>query len=83
MLAIEPAAFPAGAGFADAVGELGWAIKELPPAPPATAVFLPGERGADEMAGRSRDGVPLASGTLSRLVALADKLAVPLPAPLR
>ena len=54
-------------------------IKNLPPAAGTDGAFLPGERGFEEMEKRSRAGIPLVQGTLSRLVALASKLNVAVP----
>jgi ureidoglycolate dehydrogenase (NAD+) len=83
VMAIDPSAFGNRASFTQAVDQLCQAIKGLPPASETGQVFLPGERGFAESDKRRREGIPLASGTLSRLVALATKQAVPVPGSLR
>ena len=42
-------------------------------------VYLPGERGFAELEKRTREGIPLAPGTLSRLVELATKQSIEVP----
>lgn len=79
VVALDPSAFGTGDRFSAAVAELGSAIKNLPPAANVDAVYLPGERGYDEMTRRSQSGIPIAAGTLSRLLALASKLKVAAP----
>ncbi|WP_182869205.1 Ldh family oxidoreductase [Bradyrhizobium diazoefficiens] len=74
---LDPSAF--GDNFTLEVDRLGAAIKSLPPAAGADSVYLPGERGFEEMERRSRAGIPLARGTVSRLLALASKLNVAVP----
>lgn len=81
VVALDPSAFGLAEAFASGVAETCAAIKRLPPASDATGVYLPGERGFDEMEKRLRSGIPLA-GTLSGLVALAAKLNVTVPADL-
>ncbi|MET3301449.1 Ldh family oxidoreductase [Bradyrhizobium diazoefficiens] len=76
-LCSTPSAF--GDNFTLEVDRLGAAIKSLPPAAGADSVYLPGERGFEEMERRSRAGIPLARGTVSRLLALASKLNVAVP----
>jgi ureidoglycolate dehydrogenase (NAD+) len=81
VVALDPSAFGLAEAFASGVAETCAAIKRLPPASDATGIYLPGERGFDEMEKRLRSGIPLA-GTLSGLVALAAKLNVTVPADL-
>jgi ureidoglycolate dehydrogenase (NAD+) len=71
---LDPSAF--GEHFTLEVDRLRDAIKTLPPAAESDGVYLPGERGFDEMERRSRDGVPLVQGTRFRLRALASELKV-------
>lgn len=82
VIAIDPRAFGEAAAFTKAVDELYRAIKGLPPAPESGQVFLPGERGFAEFDKRMREGIPVAAGTMSRLVALAAKLSVQVPSSL-
>jgi ureidoglycolate dehydrogenase (NAD+) len=74
---LDPSAF--GDTFSIDVDRLGAAIKGLPPAAGSDGVYLPGERGFDEMERRRRAGIPLVQGTRSRLKALASKLNVVVP----
>jgi ureidoglycolate dehydrogenase (NAD+) len=83
VLAIDPSAFGERTAFTQAIDQLYQAIKGLPPAPEAGQVFLPGERGFAESDKRTQEGIPVASGTLSRLVALASKQSVQIPNSLR
>ncbi|WP_245287908.1 Ldh family oxidoreductase [Bradyrhizobium sp. Ec3.3] len=78
VAALDPAAF--GSDFTADVDRLRSAIKGLPPAEGVDEVYLPGERGFEESRKRFRDGIPIAQGTLKRLLALASKLNVPAPA---
>ena len=77
VAALDPAAF--GSNFTFEVDRLHAAIKSLPLAVGSDTVYLPGERGFEEMERRSRTGIPLVPGTLSRLLALASKLNVVVP----
>lgn len=77
VVALDPSAF--GQGFTAEIDRLCSAIKKLPPSVGSDGVYLPGERGFDEMEQRSRDGIPLVQGTRSRLLALASKLNVEIP----
>jgi ureidoglycolate dehydrogenase (NAD+) len=79
VMAIDPRAFGDKAGFVHAVGELSRAITALPAASGNHEVLLPGERGFAEIHKRTREGIPLASGTLSRLVELATKHSIAIP----
>jgi ureidoglycolate dehydrogenase (NAD+) len=74
---LDPSAF--GEGFSGEVDRLGAAVKGLPPAAGSDGVYLPGERGFEEMERRLRAGIPLVQGTRSRLKALAAKLNVVVP----
>jgi ureidoglycolate dehydrogenase (NAD+) len=74
---LDPSAF--GEGFSGEVDRLGAAIKGLPPAAGSEGVYLPGERGFEELERRLRGGIPLVQGTRSRLKALAAKLNVVVP----
>jgi ureidoglycolate dehydrogenase (NAD+) len=77
VVVLDPAAF--GEHYLFEVDRLRAAIKSLPPAAGLDSVYLPGERGFEEMERRSRAGIPLVRGTLSRLLALASKLNVVVP----
>jgi ureidoglycolate dehydrogenase (NAD+) len=79
VMAIDPRAFGDNAAFIQAIDELSRAIKGLPAASENGEVLLPGERGFVELNKRTREGIPLASGTLSRLVELATRQSVPVP----
>ncbi|WP_296570985.1 Ldh family oxidoreductase [Phreatobacter sp.] len=81
VVALDPSAFGAADQFPAGVSDLAAAIKALEPTAGGT-VLLPGERGDGERLRRLADGVPVADGTRSRLSALAEKLGVPVPAPL-
>jgi ureidoglycolate dehydrogenase (NAD+) len=74
---LDPSAF--GEGFSGEVDRLGAAVKGLPPAAGSDGVYLPGERGFEEMERRLRASIPLVQGTRSRLKALASKLNVVVP----
>lgn len=83
VMAIDPRAFGDQAVFVKAVDELSRDIKRLPARGAKGEVCLPGERGFAELEKRTREGIPLASGTLSRLVELAAGLSAPIPASLK
>jgi ureidoglycolate dehydrogenase (NAD+) len=74
---LDPAAF--GEHFIFEVDRLRAAIKSLPAAAGLDRVYLPGERGFEEMERRSRTGIALVRGTRSRLLALASRLSVMVP----
>ncbi len=76
VVAIDPAAFGARDDFDTEVTRLADAIHALTPADGFDAVRLPGERGRDTAIDRLKDGIPLADGTASRLLTLAQKLNV-------
>ncbi|MBR0751572.1 Ldh family oxidoreductase [Bradyrhizobium jicamae] len=77
VVVVDPSAF--GNEFTFEVDRLRAAIKGLPLADGLDAIYLPGERGFEVMEKRSRDGIPLAQGTRSRLAALARTLNVVTP----
>nr|WP_256869064.1 Ldh family oxidoreductase [Sphingobium lactosutens] len=79
VLAVDPAAFGDRDLFLTQVGVLADAIHALPPAPGFTSVLLPGERGHQTEALRSRDGVPVPIGTVNRLTALAREIGAIIP----
>lgn len=79
VLAINPAAFGDPADFAVEVGRLADAIHGLQPAPGNDKVALPGERSAGVQRLRAAEGIPLAEGTVRRLVDLGAKLGVAIP----
>lgn len=81
-LAIRIDAFTNPAVFAAQLAELVGALKALPTAPGTSEILMPGERGFRMAAERAEQGIPIASGTLERLAALAAKLGVAIPAPL-
>ncbi|TWB87789.1 ureidoglycolate dehydrogenase (NAD+) [Bradyrhizobium macuxiense] len=76
VVALDPTAFCSDTSFAGSVSELCEAIKKLPPAVDTEGLYLPGERGFNEMERRLRSGIPVPAGTLSRLAALASKLGI-------
>lgn len=76
VAALDPAAFGTDVSFAGAVQELCDAIKALPPAAGNDLVLLPGERSRNTLQARLEGGIPVAVGTLKRLGALGEKLAV-------
>lgn len=80
VLAINPAAFGDPAAFVANVGALARAIQGLAPAPGHERVLLPGERGDRVQAERSAQGIPVAAGTVKRLLAVAQSLGVAPPA---
>lgn len=79
-IAIDIARFCDPATFGANVRHLSGLLHDLPKAPGTDAVLLPGERGFACARERQANGVPLASGTLTKLAALAADLGVGLPA---
>ena len=77
VAALDPSAF--GDQFLFNVDDLRAAIKSLPPSSGVDSVYLPGERGFEEMERRSRSGIPVVRGTISRLLTLASRLNVSVP----
>lgn len=82
-LAIKVDAFGASDIFAAHIAELGQRLKALPKAADTEEILLPGERGFRLGEERLRDGIPVAEGTLNRLVDLAGKLGVRQPEPIK
>lgn len=81
-LAIKVEAFGASEVFLNHVAELSKKLKSLPKVPDTDEILLPGERGFRLSETRMRDGIPIADGTLKRLACLAERLGVPMPAPI-
>src|ERR1700712_1881027 len=79
VMAVDPRAFGERDAFIKAVDQLGEDIKGLPPVSENGEVYLPGERGFTELEKRTREGIPLTLGTLSRLVELATKQFIAVP----
>jgi len=75
-IAIDLAAFGDLEAIRREAARLGAAVAALPRAANVERIFLPGERGDSVRQERERNGIPLPSGTWSRLVAAADKLGV-------
>lgn len=80
VIALDPAAFGDPAGFAAEIRRLARAIHDLPPAEGNSEVLLPGQRGAVTARRRTADGIPLAPGTVERLLHCAWSLGVAAPA---
>lgn len=79
---LDPAAFGGADAFARETGWLADAARSTPPTPGRDAVRLPGERGLHLRAQQLQGGVRLYPGIMPALAAWADRLGVPLPAPL-
>jgi len=79
VLAIDVARFADPAVFRAEVERLVATIKALPREPGVEELLVPGERGDRELARRSRDGIPLARGTLDDLARIAARFEVPMP----
>jgi len=82
VLALSPEAFGSAEIFGQQVAELGDAIHGLEPASGFDAVLLPGERGHRTEIQRMAEGIRVAAGTAQRLIELAQKHSVPVPAAL-
>jgi ureidoglycolate dehydrogenase (NAD+) len=82
VLSVAPQAFGDPDEFVSSVDELAGAIKGLPAASGFDQVLLPGQRGFATAESREADGIPLADGTAFRLVELARKLDITIPAEL-
>lgn len=82
VIAVDPAAFGPRTDFDNAMADLVQAIRALDPAEGVDQVMLPGERGARTARQRAKAGIPLADGTARRLVELAGRLGVAVPAEL-
>jgi LDH2 family malate/lactate/ureidoglycolate dehydrogenase len=77
-IAIDLSAFGDVEGIRSEAERLGAAISALPEAN-AEGILLPGERGERVLQERERNGIPIPSGTWSRLLAAAEKLGVGTP----
>lgn len=73
-LALNIGAFADLDVFARQIRELVASLKGLPLANGTTEILMPGERGFRMSEARTRDGIPLAPGTVTRLEALAGRL---------
>lgn len=78
-MALSVKAFANPDTFARQIAELVASIKGLPVASGTDAVLLPGERGFAMAEQRSRNGIPVAAGTLKRLAELGEHLGVEAP----
>jgi ureidoglycolate dehydrogenase (NAD+) len=78
-IAIDLSAFGDLATIRREADRLGAAVSTLPVAAGAERIFLPGERGDSIRRERERTGIPIPSGTWSRLLAAADTLCVQPP----
>ena len=81
--AVNPVAFGDTDVFLQEMERLAEAIHALDPAPESDSVLLPGERGAATARTRTKDGIPLARGTVNRLIETAERLGVTVPETLR
>ncbi len=79
-MALNQAAFGDPERFAHDIAALVRSLKALPKATGTEDILMPGERGFRLSETRLRDGIPLASGTVSRLQAVAAGLNVAMPA---
>jgi LDH2 family malate/lactate/ureidoglycolate dehydrogenase len=77
-IAIDLSAFGDVGAIRSEAERLGAAISALPAAN-AAGILLPGERGDRVLQERERNGIPIPSGTWSRLLAAAEKLGVAAP----
>ena len=82
VLAVSPTAFGDAQAFLEEMEALAGAIYALEPAPGMTSVLLPGERGAAMARERAAGGIPIPEGTTRRLIKLAEKFNVAVPAAL-
>lgn len=80
VMAVSPSAFGDAEAFLGEMEALARAIHALEPASGTTSVLLPGERGAVVARERAAGGIPIPDGTARRLIALASKLDVAVPA---
>lgn len=78
-MALDVKAFANPDTFARQIAELVASIKGLPTASGTDEVLMPGERGFAMAERRTRDGIPVAAGTLKRLAELAERLGVNSP----
>lgn len=79
VIAIDAAALVDRGMFDGAVETLAGQIADVPLAPGATAVRLPGDPELEVAARRMADGVPLSDELAQKLAALADRLGVATP----
>lgn len=80
-IAIDLSAFGDPAAIRREADRLGAAVSALPRAANVERIFLPGERGDSIRKAREQSGIPVPSGTWSRLLAIAGKLGVRPPQP--
>src|SRR5262245_48853157 len=78
-IALDLSAFGDLATIRREADRLGGAVAALPVAANAERIFLPGERGDSVRQERERNGVPIPTGTWSRLLEAAAKLGVQPP----
>ena len=82
-LAIKVDAFGAPEVFAEHITNLGQRLKALPKAPDTDEILLPGERGFRLSDVRMQEGIPVADGTMKRLVDLGKRLGVVPPSAIK
>jgi ureidoglycolate dehydrogenase (NAD+) len=80
-IAVQVDAFGALDHFRGEVVRLATALKGVPRAADTATILMPGERGFATAASRQADGIPLATGTVTRLAKLSEKLGVSPPQP--
>jgi ureidoglycolate dehydrogenase (NAD+) len=80
-IAVQVDAFGALDRFRGEVARLATVLKGVPRAADTATILMPGERGFATAASRQVDGIPLATGTVTRLAKLAEKLGVSPPQP--
>ena len=66
-MSVQIDAFGGTDRFTSDVAQLAQALKVVPLAAGTSAILMPGERGFAEAASRRTNGIPIASGTVSRL----------------
>jgi LDH2 family malate/lactate/ureidoglycolate dehydrogenase len=81
-IAVDPAAFLGGDGFAEEVEAMARAIARLPRAQGFDEILMPGERGDREAARRRAEGIAVPEDLWARLRGLAKRLGVAVPEPL-
>jgi ureidoglycolate dehydrogenase (NAD+) len=81
-IAVQIDAFGRSDRFAQDVAQLVQALKAVPPAAGTASILMPGERGFAEAAAREANGIPLPSGTVTRLAKLAERFGVGPPSPI-
>ncbi|MGQ0685846.1 Ldh family oxidoreductase [Bradyrhizobium sp.] len=82
-IAVQIEAFGGSDRFSQDVAHLALALKAVPLAAGTSSILMPGERGFAEAAARRASGIPLASGTVSRLAKLAERFGVGPPSPVK